>query len=79
MRPALVPGQIVVAISWLKPRPNKLVVVEARGRQIVKRLSAVEGSKVYILGDNEPFSTDSRKFGWISKKNLLATVIWPIK
>ncbi len=79
MRPTLVPGQLVFAIKWLKPRPGKLVVVEVKGCQIVKRLSKTKGSKVYILGDNEPFSTDSRRFGWISKNDLLATVIWPIK
>ena len=73
------PGQLVVGICWLKPRPGRLVIVEVEGRQIVKRLSKTNGSKVYILGDNESFSTDSRRFGWISKNDLLASVIWPIR
>jgi len=77
MLPKLKPEQIILASSRIRLRTNQVVVVRREGLEVVKRLSKMAGSRVYITGDNAPKSTDSREFGWISKDDVLATVIWP--
>jgi type IV secretory pathway protease TraF len=30
-----------------------------------------------LLGDNASASTDSRNFGWVQAKTIIAKVVWP--
>ena len=78
MLPTLKPNQIVVGT---KPKITlgSLVIVSYKDKEIVKRLTKIDGNKVYIIGDNPAQSSDSRSFGWINKNDLLASVIWPRK
>lgn len=42
---------------------------------IIKRIEKIDKDKIFVVGDNEKESVDSRKFGWIDKKNILGKVI----
>jgi phage repressor protein C with HTH and peptisase S24 domain len=77
MLPTLKPGQIVIGLRRGSTKPGRLVIVDHGGREIVKRLAKVSKNKLYIVGDNQAHSSDSRHYGWINKNCLLATVIWP--
>ena len=43
--------------------------------QMVKRCSHWEGTKLWVLGDNAPESTDSRQFGAIAAKFVLGSIV----
>lgn len=77
MLPSLRPEQIVIASGLIKLRPSSVVIVRRGKLEIVKRLSKISKNKVFIMGDHSARSTDSREFGWISRDDVLATVIWP--
>lgn len=76
MLPTLPPGRIVVAVHR-RMRPGTVVVIQHEGREKIKRIHAIEGARVYVLGDNPEASTDSRHFGWLPGSNVLGVVIWP--
>lgn len=67
MRPTLVPGDRLLVVRGVgRHRPGQLVVVrDPRDprRPLVKRVSAVEGDRVVVTGDNRSASTDSAVFG----------------
>ena len=79
MLPVLSPGHIVLASSLFRPKLGRLVIVRHDGREKIKRLSKIDGTRMYILGDNPGESTDSRQFGWIDNDSIIATVIWTSK
>lgn len=59
-------GDIVVA----KPYP-------CDDRLVIKRVAEIEaqGYYYYLLGDNPDESYDSRNYGWVSKKEIVAKVV----
>lgn len=66
MLPALGPGDRVIAVRPVRPRPGDLVVVRDPrhpDRLLVKRVAAVGRDGITVLGDNPGASTDSRAFG----------------
>jgi phage repressor protein C with HTH and peptisase S24 domain len=78
MRPALRPGMLVIAISSSRrPKENDVVIVEHEGLEKIKRIQAIKGDMIYIVGDNMASSTDSRAFGWLDVGVVRAKLIWP--
>jgi nickel-type superoxide dismutase maturation protease len=85
MAPALRHGDRLVV--WLRPprrtpSVGRIVVVSLPDRPLsVKRLTAVEGeSRIWVEGDNEFASTDSRQLGWLPATFLDGVVLarlWP--
>lgn len=66
MRPALEPGDRLLAVRWPRARPGDLVVVRdprVPARLLVKRVAAAGPGGVEVRGDNAGASTDSRAFG----------------
>ena len=66
MRPTLEPGDRLVVWSPGKVRAGDLVAVRDPrnpARTVVKRVAAVGGEGVAVVGDNPDASTDSRTFG----------------
>ena len=76
MLPTLKPGQVVIGVKS-KAATGRLVIAVHKDSEIIKRLTKIDGNKVYIVGDNSAASSDSRNFGWINKDQLLDSVIWP--
>lgn len=78
MLPGLYPGSLVVGRRWLRrPRVGQVVIVMHDGKEKIKRVSRIDGSKLFVTGDNPAVSTDSRHFGWLSRHQIIAILIWP--
>lgn len=54
-----------------------VVIIRHQGIEKIKRVEAVQGNELYVLGDNPSASTDSRFFGWLPVSSVHAKVIWP--
>lgn len=77
MVPALRAGQLVVARQTRELKPGDVVIVSHNGLEKIKRIEKQQGDLIYLLGDNAASSTDSREFGWIQAKAIVAKVVWP--
>lgn len=78
MWPALKPGRIVIAIrTTTRARIGDVIIVRHDGLEKIKRVTDVDIDKVYVEGDNKPYSTDSRHFGWVDITHIQGKVIWP--
>lgn len=84
MRPTLEPGDRLLVLRWgrrwrlrngdlvtvLDPRPHETDHV------LVKRVVDRRGDRLTVLGDNRPFSTDSRDFGLVSIDSIRGRVLY---
>ena len=93
MAPTLAPGDWALVVTTVRYRRGDVVVVEHPGRpgyEMVKRLVGLPGDRVaerilgddelWVEGDYEPASTDSRQFGPVRADALKAKVLlvyWP--
>jgi nickel-type superoxide dismutase maturation protease len=81
MMPTLKHNQIVFASSipffFKKPKIGDIVILQY-GRCIIKRIAGAKENKIFVVGDNEKRSTDSREFGWIDKRKIIGKVIFKI-
>ncbi len=78
MVPVLPPGTLIVGFKkFRKLQVNDVVVFHHNEREKIKRITEIKDDSVYLLGDLSDESTDSRHFGWISKKQIIAKVIIP--
>ena len=59
-------GDIIVA------KPN---AYGCDNRLVIKRIADIKGDYFYLLGDNPDESYDSRNYGWVSKKEIVAKVV----
>lgn len=77
MLPNLKPGKDVLVWSWFyNPRVGDIVAIKYQGKDMVKRIQTIVDRHIFVIGDNEKESTDSRSFGWIDKKEIIGKVIW---
>lgn len=77
MLPTLKRGDNVLVLCWFfKLEKGDLVAVKKQGRDMIKRVKALKEGEVFVLGDNEKVSIDSREFGWIKKEEVIGKVIW---
>ena len=78
MAPILKTGKIVVGITTNKNlKKGQVVIFNHSGLEKIKRISDIKDNKLYLLGDNNLSSTDSRSFGWIEVNSVIARVVWP--
>jgi phage repressor protein C with HTH and peptisase S24 domain len=77
MAPALKAGQLVIGKQTRELSPGDVVIVSHNGLEKIKRIEQQQGDLIYLLGDNSSASTDSRDFGWLPAKTIIAKVIWP--
>lgn len=82
MEPTLTPGQIVLGSSlfyfFVQPAVGDLVLFRYNGKIFVKRVEKINVEKYSITGDNKNDSLDSRKIGWITKKEILGKVLYAL-
>jgi SOS-response transcriptional repressor LexA len=77
MAPTLQAGQLVVGRQTRELQAGDVVIVSHNGIEKIKRIERQQGDLIYLLGDNAGASTDSRDFGWLPAKTIVAKVIWP--
>lgn len=77
MHPTLRKGMLVLAIRFLHIGPGDVVIVRHNNLEKVKRVEKLQDKQVFLIGDNPDSSTDSRAFGWLPQKAIIAKVIWP--
>jgi phage repressor protein C with HTH and peptisase S24 domain len=78
MLPVLAPGRIVLATCWFrKIQEGQVVIIFHEGLEKIKRVGAIQNGAVYVIGDNEEASTDSRQFGWLPIEAVVARVLFP--
>lgn len=78
MLPVLPPGTLVLGLKWIrKLRPGMVVVIVHDGKEKIKRIDKIKTNKIFVTGDHEVASTDSRHFGWIPKNVVKAKIVWP--
>ncbi len=85
MSPTIQSGQIVLAnrLSYLLKLPAIQDVVALKdprdGKILIKRIVKIKNKKYFVMGDNKSESTDSRAFGWITKKDIIGKVVHQLK
>jgi SOS-response transcriptional repressor LexA len=77
MAPTLQAGQLVVGRQTRELQAGDVVIVSHNGIEKIKRIERQQGDLIYLLGDNAGASTDSRDFGWLPAKTIIAKVVWP--
>ncbi len=80
MLPTLRPGQDIISFNWAylarKPKIGDVVVVKVKGKEIVKRIQNIHDREVFVIGDNQSESTDSKQFGPVNINQIEGKVIW---
>lgn len=78
MSPRLAPGQLVLGWNMFhKITPGEVYIFRHDGREKIKRVERVISNRVFFIGDNLEFSSDSRHFGWVDARKINAKIIWP--
>jgi len=79
MEPTIQNGQTVLVSSipyfFSKPKIGDVVAFKKDNKVLIKRIGKIDGKKYFVSGDNKEDSMDSRKFGWLTKKDILGKVI----
>jgi nickel-type superoxide dismutase maturation protease len=75
--PVLVSG---VPYWFKKPKINDIVAFKSNsgGTVFVKRIVSIQNNKYFIEGDNKSDSLDSRKFGPISRNQIIGEIIYKL-
>lgn len=78
MNPTFKENDVVLVnrLSYLlsPPKIRDLIVLK-RGQHIIKRIKKIKNNKYFVVGDNKKKSTDSRRFGWIDRKDIVGKVL----
>lgn len=80
MFPTLIDGQIIFVnrLSYFIHRPQKSDIIALHdprdGKIVIKRITKINRTQYFVMGDNTGASTDSRVFGWVEKKAIIGRV-----
>lgn len=80
MEPEIRSGQKVIVSNlpyfFKKPKVNDIVAVEYKKEVLIKRITRLNSNEVFIQGDNQKDSLDSKRFGFINRNKILGKVIY---
>ena len=80
MEPFIKNGETVLISSliyWFqKPQIGDIVAFRDAGKIFIKRVTRINQEGYFLQGDNQKDSLDSRKFGLISKQQILGKLIY---
>ena len=77
MVPTLAPGEYLVVRRGVPPRPGAVVVVRRPERLVVKRVTRLTADgRVWVQGDNDYVTDDSRTFGAVEVADVVGEVRW---
>ena len=82
MYPTIEDGETLVIALHRQPRVGDIVSVRINyeygneSEYVVKRITAIEDGKMYLLGDNAEVSYDSRYYGYVSLEMLDGVVVF---
>lgn len=80
MQPTIADGSIVVFNRLEKTyEANDIVIAQADGQQIIKRIQSIDEEEVFLIGDNREESLDSRSFGTVNMEAIRGRVICVIQ
>lgn len=74
MEPSLHAGDVVFILPKT-PRVHDIAIASLNGREVIKRVQRIEKGKYYLVGDNRIESIDSRHYGFVSKTDILGTIM----
>lgn len=79
MEPTFSHNEKVLAWKFSIYRKNDVAIIKdpRNGRILLKRIVDIKNNELFVEGDNKKGSTDSRHFGWIPQKNIIAKVMYP--
>lgn len=79
MLPVLKPGNQVLTFNWFylfsSLKKNDIIIIYIDGREIIKRIQNIKNEQIFVVGDNQSLSIDSRSFGPIDKSDIIGKVI----
>jgi nickel-type superoxide dismutase maturation protease len=81
MLPTLMPGEVlgIEPARDLRPEPGAIVLLrdpERPGRRTIKRVQSCGDTSLFVVGDNEEESRDSRHFGSVPIDRLIGRLAW---
>lgn len=80
MVPTLVPHDRILVRYGATFTAGDIVLFERNGRIDIKRVDHIDDQGVYLLGDNEYASLDSRTYGSIDPERIIGKAVlrlWP--
>jgi nickel-type superoxide dismutase maturation protease len=81
MTPTIAASEYVLVnrLAYLfgNPKINDIIALRdpRDGKILTKRITKKLEDKYFVEGDNKTFSTDSRVFGWIKKRDIIGKAI----
>lgn len=78
MSPTILHGSIIIGFEK-KPKVDDIVAARVDGRDIVKRVREVSDRRIFLIGDNEKASTDSKTYGYLPISSVLGVVAFHIR
>lgn len=82
MEPFLLNNHTVLASSipfiFSKPKVGDVVLFKIGDRIYVKRVKDIKNQKLFLIGDNKEDSLDSKKIGWIERKDIIGKIVYKI-
>jgi signal peptidase I len=79
MAPTLLPGDRLLLLGRMSPRIGDIVALaDPRGgeRLLLKRVVSAAGDEVVVEGDNLAWSTDSRVFGPVDRRDIRGRAVY---